>query len=261
MLPPRPIADRTPLSAAPLSVHLLGVVDFEACLALQQRLVYESSGRRDGHITLLVCEHPTLITIGRHGSRADIRIDARELASRDIPVRWVNRGGGTLVHAPGQLAVYPIVPLDQRGYTVGEFLDRLQRGVMSALTESGFAGQTHAGRHGVWGRVGQVAAVGAAVKSWVSYFGAYINVCPEMQLFRRVDSEPRESLHGAATQHASMSSLVVERQQPVRMAGVREMLLRNLAAAFDCERYHLFTGHPLLPRATQPPREASARVG
>src|SRR5437867_2374094 len=99
MLPPRQPTDRldSAAHAAPLSVHLLGLVDFEACQALQQRLVYESSGRRDGHITLLICEHPTVITIGRQGSRADIRLDARELASRGINLRWVNRGGGTLV--------------------------------------------------------------------------------------------------------------------------------------------------------------------
>ena len=53
-----------------VEAYLLGVVDFEACLALQQRLVYETAGRSDGQITLLVCEHPLSITVGRQGSRA-----------------------------------------------------------------------------------------------------------------------------------------------------------------------------------------------
>ncbi len=65
-----------------------------AALALQQRLVYEAGGRQDATITLLVCEHPPIITIGRGGSRAQLRASAAELASRQIEVRWVNRGGG-----------------------------------------------------------------------------------------------------------------------------------------------------------------------
>jgi lipoyl(octanoyl) transferase len=265
MLPPQQPFERG-LSAgrtAPLAAHLLGLVDFDACLALQHRLVYESAGRRDGHITLLICEHPTLITIGRNGSRADIHLDKREMASRRIDVRWVNRGGGAVGHAPGQLAIYPIVPLATCGYTVGQYLDRLQQGLVGALDEAGFSCQERSGRYGVWGRAGQVATIGAAVRNWVSYFGAYVNVCPEIQFFRRIDCEPVDDplADSVGPTRATMSSLVVERQQPVRMSGIRERLVRRLADAFGCDRYHLFTGHPLLARSLPQTREASARVG
>ncbi|HEX7379706.1 MAG TPA: hypothetical protein VF278_21460, partial [Pirellulales bacterium] len=112
-----------------VEAHLLGQVEFDDCLALQQRLVYEAIGRRDGQITLLICEHPLKITVGRQGSRSHIRLSQHELKSRQIEVRWVNRGGGCLVHAPGQLAVYPIVPLEPWSLSVGEYLARLQRGL------------------------------------------------------------------------------------------------------------------------------------
>ena len=98
--------------------YLLGSVDFEACLALQQRLVYEAAGRDDGQITLLLCEHPLTITVGRQGSRADIRLgQSASWKAGGSRSRWVNRGGGCLVHAPGQLAIYPIVPLEPHGFT------------------------------------------------------------------------------------------------------------------------------------------------
>ena len=49
------------------------------------------------------------------------------------------------------------------------------------------------GRHrsfsGVWGRTGQLAAVGVAVRHWVTYYGAYLNVCPPMGLFRLVETD------------------------------------------------------------------------
>lgn len=236
-----------------VAAHLLGVVDFEACLALQQRLVYETSGRSDGHITLLICEHPPTITIGREGSRADVRFDSAELRSRGLEVRWVNRGGGALLHAPGQLAVYPIVPLEWHGYRVGDYVGRLEESLRAALAESGFQTLARGQRRGIWGRSGQLVAVAAAVKSWVSYFGAYINVAPPMQLVRGVRSD---RLHAGP-----MSSLASERAHGLRMAAVRERVIRHLSSALGCPRYHVHSGHPLLARRPQPAREATARAG
>jgi len=221
-----------------LAAYLLGPVDFELCLALQQRLVYEAGGRNDGQITLLLCEHMPTITVGRHGSRLDIRFSPRTLASEGLNVRWVNRGGGAVVHAQGQLAVYPIVPLAWHGWSVGDYLERVQRGVTAALAELGFQGQSHDGRWGLWGRTGQIVSLGVAVKNWVTYYGAYVNVSPARRLLSAVS--------GDATRSAAMSSLAIERQQPVKMTRVREGLVRHLATAFACTRYHLHTGHALL---------------
>ena len=60
-------------TSAPLEVYLLGIVDFDSALFLQERLAYEISGRSDAMGTLLLCEHPPLITVGREGSRSHIR--------------------------------------------------------------------------------------------------------------------------------------------------------------------------------------------
>ncbi|HVU88433.1 MAG TPA: hypothetical protein VHD36_14020 [Pirellulales bacterium] len=229
---------RAPIARPALAAYLLGTVDFDACLALEQRLVYEAGGSRDGQVTLLICEHLPVITVGRQGSRPDVRLAPRTLASEGLSVRWVNRGGGALVHAPGQLAIYPIVPLAIHGWTVGEYLSRLQSGILAALCELGFQGQTHADRFGIWGRTGQIVSLGSAVKNWVTYYGAYLNVSPARRILTAVYSDAR--------QRTVMSSLAIERQQNVKMTRVREGLIRHLTEAFDCSRYHLHTGHVLL---------------
>lgn len=236
-----------------VQVHLLGLVDYDACLALQQRLVYEASGRRDGQISLLLCEHANLITVGRLGSRGHLRCAPQELVSRRIEVRWINRGGGCVMHTPGQLAVYPIVPLAARGLSVGEYMHRLQSAVVETLGELGIVAQTHPERHGLWGRSGQLAMFGTAVKHWTAYHGAFINVSPEMQLCRLVQSDPWSG--------AAAGSLVAERQQPVRMTRVRETLIRRLTAALEGDRYHVYSGHPLWPLCRESNRESPARVG
>jgi len=133
-----------------MEAHLLATVDYHRCVELQKRLVYESGGRTDGQITLLLCEHASIITVGRAGSPGEIHIGTAERRSRQLDVQWVNRGGGCMVHAPGQLAVYPIVPLSWHEMSVGRYLDCLQKGLLAALAELGIRGRTEPGRYGIW---------------------------------------------------------------------------------------------------------------
>ena len=62
--PPCPSPTATDVA---LQAYLLGTVEFEAALALQRRLVYQVSGEPTA-AALVLCEHPPLITVGRHGS-------------------------------------------------------------------------------------------------------------------------------------------------------------------------------------------------
>lgn len=222
---------------ASLEVHLLGLVDFDASLYLQDRLANELAGRNDGRGALLVCEHPSLITVGREGSREHILCAPEELRARGMEVRWISRGGGCIVHVPGQLALYPVLPLDRRGLGLGEFRSRVEQAVVDACGELRIAAEVDPEHPGVFARGGQVAFFGAAVRSWISSHGVFVNVNPRMDAIKLVRS---------GTQR--VTSLAAERRTPLSMGSVRESLIRHLAARLDYPRYHLFTGHPLLRR-------------
>ncbi len=244
---------RTVRHDAVLETHLLGTLDYGACLALQQRLVFESSGAVDRRISLLLCEHPLLVTIGRQGSRSHVLFSPEELVSNRLDLTWVARGGGCVLHAPGQLAVYPIVPLSRYGWTVGEFLTRFESGLLDALQGMRVTAHIPAGRRGIWGRSGQLIAIGTAVKNWTTFHGAFVNVAPPMHLVRGIIAD--------AVDRVPASSLAVERQQAVRMTDLRTRLVPSLARAFGCERFQLYTGHPLV-RAVKPlPPLEKRRVG
>lgn len=239
MTVPTSFSATAPHTSGSLEVHLLGCVDFEAGLLLQERLVYENSGRNDTQGDLLICEHPPLITIGREGSRSHLRIEPRELAARQMDVRWLNRGGGCLVHCPGQLAVYPIVPLQRLRMGLSEYRRCLEESVLDLCRELRVPAWRDDAHPGVFGRSGQFAFVGAAVKSWVSCHGLFVNVAPALEFQRMVDpggDEPR------------VSSLAALRLKPTTMHQVRESLVRHLTARLGYTRSHLYTGHPLLRR-------------
>jgi lipoyl(octanoyl) transferase len=236
-----------------VEVFLLGRIDFDRCEELQRRLVQQIGGRDDGQIALLLCEHPPVVTVGRGGSPAQIASHAGPLRSRQIEIRWVGRGGGCLVHCPGQLAVYPIVPLRWHGLSVGGYLDRLQGGLIEALDDLGIAGNPRPGRHGIWGRTGQLAALGVAVRQWVAWHGAFLNVCPPMGLFRLIHADAGGD-QGAPSR---MSCLVAERRGPVKMTAVRAAVTARLVESFGCRRYHLHTGHPLWRGVAQRPDDGA----
>ena len=241
-----------------LEFHLLGCRDWEEVWTLQRRLVYEAAGQCRPRITVLCCEHPELITIGRCGSRGHVRWTDEQLRRERLNLRWVGRGGGCVLHAPGQLCLYPIVPLPLVGWTVGEYLSRLQRGLTKALAECGVQPILRPGQYGLWGRSGLLAAVGVAVQNWVTCHGAFVNVNPAMARFAYVDAtaEEREGNGAKGTQ----SSLFAERRLPVRMTSVRAALVPSFADSFSCCRYHVHSGHPLLPQRTEASRESIARA-
>lgn len=224
--------------------RLLGRVPFRDCLALQNRLMFEASGQNQPRIVVLLCEHPTLITVGRTGSRAHIRLADEQLRHDRLSVRWVSRGGGCVLHSPGQLAVYPIVPLDPVGWTVGGYLRRLQSAVICGFDQLGIRGETRDCCYGVRGRSGLLAAVGVAVRRWTTCHGVFINVNPQMQKYGFIDSDPAADV--AAGEKSTMGCLLAERRAGIRMASVRSALVESMAAAFDSPQYHLFTGHPWL---------------
>jgi lipoyl(octanoyl) transferase len=232
--PPQPLKST---SAAVLQAYLLGSVDFEAALAFQRRLVYQISGERDSGC-LILCEHPPLITVGRQGSRAHILFEPEELMARQWRIRWVNRGGGCLLHLPGQLAIYPILALDRLDVGLHDYLERLQQVVVAVLDDFSVKGETRLGHAGVWVGTRLVADIGVAVRNWVAYYGIALNINPSLELFRRVRT-------GKVTD-GSMTSLERERRGPLRPALVRERLLEHFAARFSFSRVSVFSDHPSL---------------
>ncbi len=229
-------------SSDSLEVYLLGTLDFDAALFLQERLVYEISGRDDRQGALLLCEHPPVVTVGRGGSRAHFRRDPAEFATQGLNVRWLNRGGGCLVHGPGQLAVYPILPLARLQLHLDEYLHRLEESLIGAVKPLHVAAERRIGRRGVWSPAGQFGFVGAAVKRWVSYHGLFVNVDPSLRLMRLVDPSGTNEW---------VTSLAAERVRRTSMHAVREGMVTNLAERLGYASVHVYTGHPLLARTVR----------
>jgi lipoyl(octanoyl) transferase len=224
--------------------YLLGELDYERAMALQRRVAYEAGDSLESRLVVLLCEHPALITVGRSGSRAHIRLTNEQLRRSGIKVQWVNRSGGCVPHALGQLAIYPILPLNLAGWSRGEYVRRLQTGVQTALQRLDILTTLHPKKFGLWGHSGLLAAVGITIHHGITSHGVFLNVHPPMTLFHHVDTAAKGTGH-----RTTMSSLLAERRRPVRMPGVRSQVVESLAEAFGCTHYHIHAAHPWLRKA------------
>tara|TARA_B100000029_G_scaffold513399_2_gene612898 strand:+ start:125 stop:874 length:750 start_codon:yes stop_codon:yes gene_type:complete len=229
---------RTRLSDS-LEVYLLGRVELDAAIFLQQAWVEEISGRNDRLGALFLCEHPPVATIGREGRRSQLLANDRELQSRLMNLHWLNRGGGALIHSPGQLAAYPVLPLDRLGLGLGDFRVALEQAVIETCSELKVTATRDRRRPGVFCRTGQLAWIASATRHWVSHHGLFLNVAPAMHLQRLVARDPGGQ---------PPSSLSAQCTRPISMHATREHLVRHLAAQFGYENWHLYTGHPMLTR-------------
>lgn len=221
---------------AALRVYLLGSLPYDSFLAFQRRLVYEVSGDPE-LASLVVCEHPPIITIGREGSRRHVRLAPEELASREWRQRYVARGGGTLLSVPGQVCLYPILPLAALRLNPAQYLSDLLECVAGVVREHGVAATIDPERPGLYVRDRRIAHAGIAVRSGVTAFGVVLNVCPDLELFERIDcdGDPRP-----------MTSLERECPTRVRPAGLRVELANAVAARFGYSRQSVFHSHNIL---------------
>ena len=220
-----------------LEVHSLGIVDLPSLIALQDRIAFEISGREDRSGTVLLYECPPAVTVGREGSYADFLIDREQLEQQLINIHWLPRGGSSQVHAPGQLCVSVIVPLDRLQIDVLDYRTRLEEVAQRVCKDMHVTTQVHNSR--LVSRTGQVGAVGILVKSDVTYYGLSINVQPNLDLMRICHTGGEEPRH---------SSLSADTMKHTPMSGVRESLARHLTKSLGYESRHWYTGHPLLVR-------------
>jgi lipoate-protein ligase B len=98
-----------------------------------------------------------------------------------------------------------------------------------------------------------LAVIGVAVKGWVTYHGAFLNVAPAMDIFRLLTTDP---IGGTP-----MTSLAALQQKNVKMPHVREAVVRHVVGALGCSRHHVYTGHPLWRHVRNVPQPTASRAG
>jgi lipoate-protein ligase B len=165
-----------------LTTWTRGLVPYRDGLRLQERLVQARAAGRIGD-TLVLLEHPPVLTVGRGAAGGGIIAPEATLARLGLDVVPVSRGGDVTWHGPGQLVGYPICDLASQGRDLHRFLRGLETALRHTLKRWGVESHRIAGRTGVWVGERKIASIGIAVRGWVSYHGFALNVDPDLSHF------------------------------------------------------------------------------
>ena len=126
-------------------------------------------------------EHPALYTAGTSAKQKDL-IDTER-----FPVFKTGRGGQYTYHGPGQLVVYFMLDLKNRGRDVRLFVHSLEQLIIDTLADFDVQAERKDGRIGVWvdtqNGEAKIAAIGVRIKRWVSLHGISININPDLSHF------------------------------------------------------------------------------
>jgi len=149
----------------------------------RQRAVVDSRRQDACGDQLIFTEHEPVYTIGlRKGADQHLVWTEAFCAQQGIEIHKSNRGGDITYHGPGQIVCYPIISLQNRR-DLHAYLRDLEDVVIRTLASYGLESGRREGKTGIWIETRKICAIGVAVRSWITYHGFALNICPDMNHF------------------------------------------------------------------------------
>lgn len=211
-----------------LKVRRLGRLEYDAALAVQKETELAVRGRGESD-TLLLVEHPHVVTLGRRATSAALLATPEALAARGVAVFESNRGGKATYHGTGQVVGYPIINLSPEREDVHAYVRDLEEVLIRALGDFGIEGFPVKGLTGVHTARGKVAAIGVHIARWVTTHGFALNVNTDLSFFNLIhacEGEPVTSMKellGRETNLIEVENVIVK-----RFAEVFEMTMEEV---------------------------------
>lgn len=236
-----------------INVVQLGQVEYGMALGLQRSLV---ELRKEGKIadTLLLLEHPPVITLGRNADRANVLASEALLKQKGVELFECDRGGDVTYHGPGQLVGYPI--FDLRGFAprVGavEFVRRVEEALIRTCADFKIEAERVAGSTGVWTRGGKVAAIGVHISRGVTSHGFALNVSTALDAFQLIVP--------CGISDKPVTSMAKELGEAPALDEVAQSVARNFGRVFSSQVLWVETLDALLGRQVGVPMKLPAEL-
>ena len=187
-----------------LQIQNWGRIPYAEAWACQKELV-DRRIRDEIPDTLVFCEHPAIITLGRASQRGERPV----ILDPNIEVLEIERGGHATYHGPGQIVAYPIFklgtstdyPPSKRG--VHGLIRALETWIIEYVRSIGINADRVPEKTGVWVNGSKkIASIGIAARHWVSYHGVALNLSTGL--------EPWKSFNPCGFESSVMSDISIE---------------------------------------------------
>jgi lipoyl(octanoyl) transferase len=222
-----------------INVLYLGRVDYSIALEFQQTLVRLVKEGRITH-TLLLLEHPPVITLGRNAGAQNIVASPEFLTANGVELYETDRGGDVTFHGPGQLVGYPILDLRAFEPRIGavDFVRKLEEVLIRTCGDLGVITERIPGLTGVWTQnevPAKIAAIGVHISRAVTSHGFALNVNTNLDYFKLIvpcgiSDKPVTSLE----QEMAQSVLSRDRKVPA-VEDLAQQVARNFGRVFEAQ--------------------------
>jgi lipoyl(octanoyl) transferase len=243
-----------------ITVLDLGLAPYQSVWDLQREL-HAGLLAGTGKETLLLVEHPPVVTLGRGAKQETLKVPVDQLEANGIEVFHIERGGDVTYHGPGQLVAYPILNLNHHRRDVGWYMRSLEEVVIQTLAEHGVPAIRIPGRTGVWVKqphalaadgtplTHKICSIGVRLSRWCTYHGLSVNVSQTTEGFNHIhpcgysdvsvtslEAELRTLARVMSPEHSTQSEIgLTEQVGDDLVSRVKHQITKNFCDVFDCE--------------------------
>ncbi len=211
------------------TVYRLGRVEYPDGLDLQAQL---QRARMAGAVddTLLLLEHPPVLTMGRAAKASNILTPAAQLSKLGVSVFETDRGGDVTYHGPGQIVGYPLIHLVPGKQDVRKYVRGIEETLIVALQHFGITATRMPQWPGVWlaesklGGARKIGALGVHLSRWYTRHGFALNVSPNLSHF--------ELIVPCGIREAGVTSMEAELGRKVPISEVEDVLAQTFGEVF-----------------------------
>jgi len=209
-----------------LEVRRLGLIGYQAALALQRELVEERRANRVPDLLLLL-QHPPVITLGVRSeiARANVVATSERLAELGVEVHETGRGGDVTYHGHGQIVGYPILDLRPDRCDVHRYVRDLEEVMIRACADYGISATRIAGLTGTWVGAEKIGAIGIRISRWITSHGFAFNVGTDLDHFKLIVP--------CGISDRGVTSLEQLTGRTIPLVAVEDVLVRRFSEVFE----------------------------
>ncbi|GHV22409.1 octanoyltransferase [Bacteroidia bacterium] len=204
---------------------------YEKQKILFENTILKKNRKEKTENTLVFCEHPHVITIGKNGLFSNLLFPEQILKEKQIELFHVDRGGDITYHGQGQLVGYPIFDLENFKLGLKDYIFRMEECIIKLLETYNIKSERLEGATGVWidtekpGKTRKICAIGIRSSRYVTMHGFALNINTELSYFQLIN--PCGFIDKGVT------SMAMELQKPVDFDEVKNRLLQLFTEYFQ----------------------------
>ncbi len=171
--------------------------------------------------SLLLLEHPSVITIGRNGHSSNV-------LAHHTDVRRTERGGDVTWHGPGQIVGYPVLHLREHRLSVKSYVRSLEEVMIRVAHRFDVQATRREGLVGIWAGDRKLGALGVRVRRHVTTHGFALNVANDLAPYRWI--------HPCGVPGAAVTTLSLEVGRPVPLDAAFDACIQAFEEVFGVAR-------------------------